>query len=64
MEPTRDLLATVVQKQAEGEWDIQVNTQHVGVDGSVEADRSFEIGEATDEAAARGLWWGAEHDLQ
>lgn len=64
MEPRRDLLATVVQEQAERDRDIQVEAKHVGFDGSAEANRGFEIGQAIDEAATRGLWRGAHHEVQ
>lgn len=64
MEPRRHLLATVVQEQAERDRDVQVDAQHVGLDGGAEAGRGFEIDQATDEAAARGLWWGTHHEVQ
>lgn len=63
MEARGDLLATVVQKQAEGNWNIKVNAQDIGFDGGAKANCSLEIGQVFNECAAWGLGWGSNHKV-
>lgn len=63
MEAFRDIFTAVVQEQAQGDWDIEVDSQNVGLDGSAKANSGFKISETLDERAARGLWWGTNDEV-
>lgn len=60
LEILRDLLPAHVEEQAEGDWDVEVEPEHVRLDCSAEADSGLQVGEPIDESAA-GLLWRCPH---
>ena len=50
-------LSTVVEKQAQLDWDIKVDAQHISFESGAKAHRSFKISKTLNEVAAWGLWW-------
>ncbi|KAK4769069.1 hypothetical protein SAY86_027219 [Trapa natans] len=63
LEPVRDLLAAVVEEEAEGDGDVEVDSEDVGLDGRAEADRRLKVGQTLDERAARILGRLTEHEV-
>ena len=61
LEASWDALPTVIQKQAQRDWHVQIDPQNVGLKSRAEAHSSFKINKTLNEAAAWGLWRGA-HD--
>lgn len=55
MEVPGDVLIADIKEQTEGERDVQVDPEDVGLDGGAEADGSLEIEQPLDERAARQL---------
>ena len=54
-EATGEVLATVVDNEAELDRDVYGDPEHVGLDGGAEADGGLQVGEAAEDAAA---WLG------
>ena len=52
-EAAGEVLATVVDNEAELDRDVEGDAEHVGLDGGAEAGGGLEVGEAAEEAAAR-----------
>lgn len=52
-EATWEVLATVVDNEAELDRDVDGDAEHVGLDGGAEADGGLQVGEAAEDAAAR-----------
>ena len=52
-EATRDVLAAVVDEEAELDGDVEGAAEHVGLDGGAETDGGLKVGEAAEDAAAR-----------
>lgn len=57
LEIARNLVRANIEKQAEGDRNVEIEAQNVSFKGSAEADCSFKINEALNERAARGHWW-------
>lgn len=53
LEIFRNLIAANIKKQAQRNWNVEVDAQNVGFDRSAEAHSSFNISKALDETAAR-----------
>nr|GMD79854.1 hypothetical protein Pyn_06004 [Ipomoea batatas] len=51
---TRDILAAVIEQQAEGDGNVEVDSEDVGFNGGAEAGGGFEVDKTADERAARG----------
>jgi len=52
-EATGEVLATVVDNEAELDRDVDGDAEHVGLDGGAEADGGLQVREAAEDAAAR-----------
>nr|GMD75058.1 hypothetical protein Pyn_06004 [Ipomoea batatas] len=51
---SRDILAAVIEQQAEGDGNVEVDSEDVGFNGGAEASGGFEVDKTADERAARG----------
>nr|GMD80979.1 hypothetical protein B296_00020504 [Ipomoea batatas] len=51
---TRDILAAVIEQQAEGDGNVEVDSEDVGFNGGAEAGGGFEVDKTANERAARG----------
>lgn len=60
LEVRGELLAAGVEEQAQGDGDVKVNPQNVGLDCSAEAQGNFEIQEPFKEGAARQVRWAPD----
>lgn len=64
LEPGRDLLAAVVEQKAQGDGNVQVDAQNVGLDGCAEAYGSLEVNQSLNEAAAGSLGRGPNDEVK
>lgn len=62
-EAARDGLPAVIEKQAQGDWNVKVDSQHIGFDGSAKANSRFKIDQPLDEGATRGRGWGPDNKV-
>ncbi|GFS34711.1 bifunctional inhibitor/lipid-transfer protein/seed storage 2S albumin superfamily protein [Actinidia rufa] len=64
LEATWELLSTVIQQQAQGKRNIEVNSQDIGFNGSAKASRGLNISKTLDEGTAQAIWWGSHHKVE
>jgi len=55
LEASRHLLPTIVQEEAEFDGNVEVDAEDVGFERSAEADGGLEVGEVSEQQAARDL---------
>lgn len=59
-EPARDRLPAIIEKKAQGNWNVEVNSQYIGFNGSAKANSCIKISQPLNEGATRGLRWGPD----
>ena len=56
LEAARHVHAAVVKDEAEVDGEVELDAEHIGLDGGAEADCGLEVDEALEEGAARQRW--------
>ncbi|KAK4747107.1 hypothetical protein SAY87_026144 [Trapa incisa] len=63
LEARRHCLLASTDKKGEGDGDVEVDAEDVGLDGGAEAEGRLEVGQTVEEGTARAGGWGSDHHI-